>query len=229
MPHSLSTTSATERADARQLLGAARLYVCTDARRRTGDFADFVDAAYRGGVDVIQLRDKSIDVDEELAAFETLADAARRHGRLFAANDRADVAALVHADVLHLGQRDLTTAQARRFVDPRVLLGRSTHTRAQADEARTGDPDYYCVGPVWPTPTKPGRAAVGVDLVRRVAADDDGSTPWFAIGGINQENVHEVTAAGARRICVVRAVTDAEDPQDAARSLRAALPPPDAS
>lgn len=221
-PHSVEQPPVRERA--LELLGAARLYVCTDARLNTGDFAEFVDAAYRGGVDIIQLRDKSLDAGDELGMFEVLADAARRHGKLFAANDRADVAALSGADVLHLGQRDIPIGSARSLVDSRVLFGQSTHSREQAAAARVGDPDYYCIGPVWPTPTKPGRAAVGLDAVRAVAADDDGSAPWFAIGGIDLDNVHEVVEAGARRICVVRAVTRAEDPEAAARALIGALP-----
>lgn len=209
---------------ASELLDAARLYVCTDARRDTADFAEFVDAAYRGGVDIIQLRDKSIDAADELETFEVLADAARRHGKLFAANDRADVAALSGAHVLHLGQGDIPIGSARTLVDSRVLFGQSTHSRDQAAAARAGDSDYYCIGPVWPTPTKPGRAAVGLEAVRAVAADDDGSVPWFAIGGIDLHNVLEVAEAGARRICVVRAVTRADDPEAAARALIGALP-----
>lgn len=149
MPHPSSADRTHDRQDAQRLLDDARLYVCTDARSATGDFADFVDAAYRGGVDIIQLRDKTLDAGDELEAFAVLADAARRHGRLFAANDRADVAALAGVDILHLGQRDITVSQARRFVDPRVLFGRSTHARAQAAAARTDDADYYCIGPVW--------------------------------------------------------------------------------
>jgi len=220
----LSASQAPVRQDALRMLDPARLYVCTDARQSTGDFADFVDAAYRGGVDIIQLRDKSLDAGDELEVFAILSEAARRHGRLFAANDRADVAALAGADILHLGQRDITIDEARTFVEARVLFGQSTHARGQAAAARTGESDYYCIGPVWPTPTKPGRPAVGLEAVREVAADDDGSAPWFAIGGIDLDNVHEVAEAGARRICVVRAVTQAEDPEAAARALRGALP-----
>lgn len=207
----------------REQLHRAQLYLCTDARLGTGDFADFVDAAYRGGVDIIQLRDKHLDAGDELEYFELLAAAARRHGRLFAANDRADVALLAGADILHLGQRDLGDDDARRVLPDDVLLGRSTHNRIQAQFAWGSAADYFCIGPVWPTPTKPGRAATGVEAVSQVAALHP-DKPWFAIGGIDRHNVGEVVAAGASRIVVVRAITLAEDPEEAARALRVQLP-----
>lgn len=207
----------------RDQLQRAQLYLCTDARLGTGDFVDFVDAAYRGGVDIIQLRDKHLDAGDELEYFDLLADAAHRHGRLFAANDRADVALLSGADVLHLGQRDLSDDDARRILPDDVLLGRSTHNRIQAQFAWGSAADYFCIGPVWLTPTKPGRAATGVEAVAQVAALHP-DKPWFAIGGINVHTVPDVVAAGANRIVVVRAITQAEDPEVAARALRAQLP-----
>ncbi|PJI94840.1 thiamine phosphate synthase [Luteimicrobium subarcticum] len=204
-------------------LGAARLYLCTDAREASGDLEDFLDAALRGGVDVVQLRDRGISTRRELELLELVADVAARHGALWAVNDRADLAALAGAPVLHTGQDDLPVAVARRLVGPDVLLGRSTHADAEASAADADpDVDYFCVGPVWPTPTKAGRPAVGLDLVRRVAASGP-TTPWFAIGGIDEETVHEVVAAGARRVVVVRAVTAADDPEAAARHLRAVV------
>ncbi|WP_019684101.1 thiamine phosphate synthase, partial [Mycobacterium avium] len=186
-------------------LAAARLYLCTDARRERGDLAEFADAALAGGVDVIQLRDKGspgeqrfgpLEARDELAACEILADAARRHGALFAVNDRADIARAAGADVLHLGQGDLPLEVARAFVGPDVLLGLSSHDRDQMAAAAAGPADYFCVGPCWPTPTKPGRAAPGLALVRAAAELHTGK-PWFAIGGIDAQRLPEVLDAGA--------------------------------
>jgi thiamine-phosphate pyrophosphorylase len=210
---------------------AARLYLCTDARRERGDLAQFADAALAGGVDIVQLRDKGsvgeqrfgpLEARDELAACAILADAARRHGALFAVNDRADVARAAGADVLHLGQGDLPVSVAREIVGPGTMIGLSTHDPAQAAAAAAGDADYFCVGPCWPTPTKPDRAAPGLQLVA-VAAGLGGDKPWFAIGGIDARRLPDVLDAGARRIVVVRAITAAEDPQAAAEQLSSAL------
>jgi thiamine-phosphate pyrophosphorylase len=215
----------------RNRLATARLYLCTDARRERGDLAEFADEALAGGVDIIQLRDKGstgerqlgpLEAREELAALEILADAARRHGALVAVNDRADVARAARADVLHLGQDDLPLAVARDIVARDTLIGRSAHDRDQVATAIKEDVDYFCVGPCWPTPTKPGRPAPGLPLVR-VAADLAHDKPWFAIGGIDADRLPEVLEAGARRIVVVRAITAAEDPRAAAEQLSSAL------
>lgn len=212
-------------------LARARLYLCTDARRERGDLAEFADAALAGGVDIIQLRDKGsageqrfgpLEARGELAALEILADAARRHEALLAVNDRADIARAAHADVLHLGQDDLPLPIAREIIGPDVLVGRSTHDRDQVSAAAAEDVDYFCVGPCWPTPTKPGRPAPGVELLR-FAAEQAGAKPWFAIGGIDAPRLPEVLAAGARRVVVVRAITAADDPRAAAAALRATL------
>ncbi|WP_431234917.1 thiamine phosphate synthase [Mycolicibacterium psychrotolerans] len=211
-------------------LATARLYLCTDARRERGDLAEFADAALAGGVDIIQLRDKGspgeqqfgpLEARDELAALEILAESARRHGALVAVNDRADIARAARADILHLGQDDLPLAVARD-VAPQALIGRSTHQSGEAARAITEDVDYFCVGPCWPTPTKPGRPAPGLDLVRDVAAMGS-AKPWFAIGGIDEQRLPEVLEAGATRIVVVRAITGADDPKAAAERLRAAL------
>ncbi|MEO3933936.1 thiamine phosphate synthase [Micrococcaceae bacterium Sec7.4] len=221
----------------------ARLYLCTDARRDRGDFADFVDAAFAGGVDIIQLRDKSLEAAEELELLEVLHQAAHRHGRLWAVNDRADLASLSGAPVFHIGQKDIPLGAARGFLGKDTVIGLSTHSPEQVDAAIAAAPgrnglDYFCVGPVWATPTKPGRDAVGLELVRyaadairRAAHSAGGKTggkvagvvPWFAIGGIDLGNVEQVVEAGAHRIVVVRAITEADDPADAARALLAAL------
>jgi len=215
------------RAIATPSLAAARLYVCTDSRADRGDFADFVDAAYSGGVDIIQLRDKTIEAAEELELLTVLRDAAERHEKLWAVNDRADIARLSGSPVLHLGQKDMPLPAARSLLNDDVVLGLSSHAPEQVDAALAaaarGETDYFCVGPLWATPTKPGRAGVGLDLVRY--ADSTGtSVPWFAIGGIDHGNVAQVVEAGARRVVVVRAITEASDPADAARRLLAELP-----
>jgi len=203
-------------------LADVRLYLCTDSRARQGDLAEFLAAALRGGVDIVQLREKGLEAKAELAVLEVFADAARRHGALWAVNDRADVALAAGADVLHLGQDDLPVPAARRVIGGAPLVGRSTHDRAQVDAAELEpDVDYFCVGPTWPTPTKPGRPAPGLDLTRYAAAT--ATRPWFAIGGIDADRLDEVLAAGARRIVVVRAITDADDPAAAVTALRAAL------
>jgi thiamine-phosphate pyrophosphorylase len=213
-------------------LATARLYLCTDARRERGDLAEFADAALAGGVDIIQLRDKGsageqkfgpLEAKQEIEALEVLRDAARKHGALFAVNDRADIARAAVADVLHLGQDDLPLQVARDIVGARPVIGRSCHDATQAHHAATEEVDYFCVGPCWPTPTKPGRSAPGLDLVRAVAALHP-EKPWFAIGGIDEQRLPEVLDAGATRVVVVRAITGADDPQAAATRLAAALP-----
>ncbi|UYP18302.1 thiamine phosphate synthase [Rhodococcus sp. Z13] len=219
--------------DPRGRLATARLYLCTDARRDTGDLADFVEEALAGGVDIVQLRDKDsagekkfgrIEAREELAALEIIAEACSRHGALMAVNDRADVALASGADILHLGQGDLPVQYARRILGDEIVIGRSTGSRAQAALADIEEGvDYFASGPVWDTPTKPGRTAAGLEVTREVAQSQP-KRPWFAIGGIDLERVPEVVAAGATRIAVVRAITKAEDPRAAAAALKAALP-----
>ncbi|SEH50476.1 thiamine-phosphate diphosphorylase [Mycolicibacterium rutilum] len=215
----------------RERLASASLYLCTDARRERGDLAEFVDAALAGGVDIVQLRDKGspgeqrfgpLEARQELDALEVLADAARRHGALLAVNDRADIALAAGADVLHLGQDDLPLSVARGIVGAEPVIGRSTHDAAQVDAAVAEAVDYFCVGPCWPTPTKPGRPAPGLDLVR-YAAGLHTDKPWFAIGGVDAQRLPEVLAAGARRVVVVRAITAADDPRAAGQQLKDAL------
>jgi thiamine-phosphate pyrophosphorylase len=209
----------------RDRLDDAYLYLCTGARRDSRDLAEFAEAALAGGVDILQLRDKPdagtpLEAKQVIAALEVLAVACARHGALLACNDRADVALAVGADVLHLGQDDLPVPVARRIIGADPLIGRSTHASAEsAESAKEPGVDYFCVGPCWPTPTKPGRPAPGLELIREVAASGT-DRPWFAIGGIDRpERLERVLAAGARRVVVVRAITEAADPYEAARAF----------
>ncbi|TAL25636.1 MAG: thiamine phosphate synthase [Frankiales bacterium] len=204
----------------RARLADARLYLCTPSRP---DLPEFLDAVLSGGVDVVQLREKGLEAREEIALCEVVAEAARRHGALWSVNDRADVASVAGPDVLHLGQDDLPVAAARRILGADVLVGRSCHDEQQVTDAslQTGV-DYFCVGPTWPTPTKPGRPAPGLPLTR-FAAGLGTDRPWFAIGGIDEANLDQVLDAGARRVVVVRALTEAADPHAAAARLKARL------
>lgn len=204
-------------------LSNAYLYLCTDARQERGDFKTFIEAAYRGGVDIIQLRDKNIDVVTELQVLEVLSEVAGRHNALWAVNDRADIAAIAGAPIIHVGQDDLGASDVRRIVTRTTLVGRSSHSIEEAmSELADQDVNYFAVGPCWPTPTKPGRPAPGLSLVKQVA-ELAPTKPWFAIGGIDENNLDQVLAAGAKRIVVVRAITEADDPERAAATLRARL------
>jgi thiamine-phosphate pyrophosphorylase len=204
-------------------LADARLYLCTDARQRQGDLSWFLNDVLSNGVDIIQLRDKSMEAAEELRYLEMFRKACAAHGALLAVNDRADVARVAGADVLHLGQGDLPVRLARSVLGADPLIGLSSHTPAQA-AAASAEPaiDYFCTGPVWATPTKPGRPAAGLDLVR-YAAGLGTARPWFAIGGIDEGNLAEVLDAGATRIVVVRVITEADHPGAAAARLAARL------
>jgi thiamine-phosphate pyrophosphorylase len=203
----------------RERLSAARLYLVCDARPRA-----FLDAALRGGVDVIQLRDKTLTGDAELiAAARPFRAAAGDAGALFVLNDRPDLVDACGADGVHVGQDDASPAQARAAVGRDRIVGRSTHAPDQLAAADADpDVDYLAVGPVHATPTKPGRPAAGLAYVEH-AAGVGPSTPWFAIGGIDPSTAPAVIAAGARRIVVVRAITEAADPEAAARELTCAL------
>ena len=200
-------------------LAAARLYlVCGN---QTGTF---LDAALRGGVDIVQLRMKDADDNAVLAAASRFRHACRAHGALLIINDRPDLAAAAEADGVHVGQDDVAVAEARRSVGSRRLVGLSTHTPDQVDAAAQAGVDYIGVGPVNETPTKPGRPAVGLELVRYAACH--ATVPFFAIGGLGVPNIEAVREAGARRIAVVRALTEAADAEKVARDLRGAVTRP---
>ena len=209
----------------RERLAATRLYFVCESRPPGQDVRELLDAALRGGADLIQLRDKGADHSTLIAAARPFREAADDHAALFILNDRADLVAACGADGVHVGQDDLPVAEARRIAGPDALVGLSTHSEAEVDSAcgARGDdrPDQLSVGPIWETPTKEGRPATGLGLVEYAARA--ATLPWFAIGGIDTENVGAVVAAGARRIVVVRAIRDAGDPERAARFLRQAL------
>jgi len=197
----------------RERLAKARLYLVCPARPRA-----WLEAAVAGGVDILQLRDKSLDDDGLVAAAREF----QGTGALFILNDRPELVEACGADGVHVGQDDASPADARAAVGRERIVGRSTHAPAQAAAAQADpDVDYVAIGPVHATPTKPGRAAAGLGYVEYAAKTIE--KPWFAIGGLNPDNVNEVTARGASRIVVVRAIADAEDPRRAAEELRAAL------
>jgi thiamine-phosphate pyrophosphorylase len=203
--------------DPRQALQSARLYLVCDERSD-----EFLERALRGGVDLVQLRIKDAADDVIVSVARRYRAVCAAHGAPLILNDRPDLVDAAGADGVHVGQDDVAVADARRLVGPDRLVGLSTHSPAQIDAAGAEPAlDYIGVGPVHATPTKPGRAAVGLELVAYAAAN--ARTPFFAIGGIDAGNVAAVRGAGADRIAVVRALTDAHDPEAAARALRSAI------
>ena len=207
----------------RERLERARLYVVTGVRP---DLAKFLDEVLSAGVDIVQLREKEAQASDLIRWGQTFRRAAERHGALFIVNDRPEVAQELQADGVHLGQDDLSPAEAREVLGPDAIIGVSTHAPDQWDGAST-EADYLCAGPVWETPTKPGRPAAGLEYIRH-ATNSAERRPWFAIGGINERNLPEVIDAGATRIVVVRAVTEAAEPAGAVRSLVDGLRPSEA-
>ncbi|MEX1141261.1 MAG: thiamine phosphate synthase [Thermoleophilaceae bacterium] len=207
-----------ELAQRNERLARARLYLVAD-----GGMSDAaLDAALRGGVDMVQLRDRELDDDAlawRAAAWRDLCD---HHGALLWINDRPDLAAATRADGVHVGQDDMPVAQARELAGPDVLVGLSTHSPLQLEAGIDAGADQLSVGPVWETPTKAGRPATGLEYVS-AAARLRPPVPWFAIGGIDRSNVGDVVAAGAERIVVLRAIRNAADPGAAAAQLRAPL------
>jgi len=206
--------------DRRERLRAARLYLVCDAQAD-----DFLEAVLGAGVDILQLRMKDRSDDAIVAAGQRFARAAARFDALFILNDRPDLVADADADGVHVGQDDTPVEVARTRVGSDRLVGLSTHSPEQVETAATVPVDYIGVGPVHETPTKPGRPAVGLELVRYAA--QHAQVPFFAIGGISPANVRAVREAGAARIAVVRALTEAADPAAVARALRARVTVPD--
>jgi thiamine-phosphate pyrophosphorylase len=198
-------------------LDDARLYFVVEASASDR----LLDSALAGGCDLLQLRDHDASDEELLAAAERFRDACDVHGALFVVNDRPELALQAGADGVHVGQDDLPVDAVRRLVGPDVFIGLSTHSPGQFEAALASDADYVSVGPIWETPTKAGRPAAGLDYVRYAAAH--ATKPWFAIGGIDAENIGELVAAGARRAVVVRAIRDADDPRAVASALKSRL------
>jgi thiamine-phosphate pyrophosphorylase len=201
-------------------LEQSRLYLVLEARPHGEDPSALLDAALRGGVDVVQLRDKDLPDDDLVRASEPFRRACDAYGALFVLNDRPDLVEACGADGVHVGQADASVAEARATVGPDCIVGLSIETEAQLDAIAGAD--YLGVGAVFATPTKTDSVAAGLEFVRATAAR--ASVPWFAIGGIELANVAEVVAAGAPGVAVVRAIRDADDPEAAARALKVAVP-----
>jgi thiamine-phosphate pyrophosphorylase len=207
----------------RERLRTARLYFCCEARPGGEDPEPLLRAALNGGVDIVQLREKELPRREvELAAltFRRLCDT---YSALFIVNDDPDLARACNADGVHVGQDDMAASDVRSAVGPDAIVGLSTHSEEQIVAAAEQPVDYVSVGPIWETPTKAGRPAVGLGLIRHAAARSP--HPFFAIGGIDPSNAAQVVDAGAQRICVVRAIRDAKDPTVVAEELRNAFAP----
>jgi len=207
----------------RERLRTARLYFVCEANPGGDDPEPLLRAALDGGVDIVQLRDKEADTRVIERAADTFRRICDTYAVPFILNDDPELAMSVRADGVHIGQDDMSVEEARAIIGPNHLLGLSTHSEDQIAAAhqisREGAPiDHISVGPINETPTKPGRAATGLELIHHAAST--ATLPFFAIGGIDQDNVLEVLQAGARRICVVRAIRDAADPTAVAAGLR---------
>jgi thiamine-phosphate pyrophosphorylase len=202
-------------------LASARLYLCTDGRGGGERLEAFLDDVLEGGVDVVQLREKSMEARHQLELARQFRAACTRHDALFIVNDRVDLAIAAKADGVHLGQDDVPPALARRLLPGGFIVGRSTHSEEDVARSETEPVDYIAAGPVFQTPTKPGRAATGLGLIRHAATTV--TRPWFAIGGIGHGNLGTISEAGATRIVVVRALTETPEPAKAARMLHEAL------
>lgn len=212
-------------ADSRQRLRSSRLLLVTDPRP---DLAERVRAAVRGGVDVVQLREKNAPAAGLLPLAQEIAAACAEHGALFTINDDIELARLCAGNGtpvagIHLGQEDATTAEARNTLGTGAIVGRSAGTIEEARRAIREGADYLGIGSVYATPTKPDTDVSGLDLLRALSAERP-PVPWFAIGGVTRETAAEVAAAGAPGFAVVRAVLDADDPESVARELRSHLP-----
>jgi thiamine-phosphate pyrophosphorylase len=207
----------------RERLRTARLYLCCEARPHGEDPEPLLAAALRGGVDIVQLREKSLPQREIELAAQTFRRLCDNHSALFIVNDDPDLARACDADGVHVGQDDLAATEARGLLGPDAVIGLSTHSEQQIAASATAPVNYISVGPIWETPTKQGRPAVGLELISHAASQ--APHPFFVIGGIDASNVSTVIEAGARRLCVVRAIRDAVDPAAAAQELRSALAP----
>jgi thiamine-phosphate pyrophosphorylase len=205
----------------RERLRTARLYFVCDARPHGEDPERLLRAALSGGVDIVQLREKQLgraEIERAAATFRRVCDT---YSALFIVNDDPDLARSCDADGVHVGQDDASAEQARELLGPDAIVGLSTHSDEQIAAADERPVDHISVGPIWETPTKAGRPAVGLDLISHAA--EHASHPFFGIGGIDASNADQVVRAGARRLCVVRAIRDAANPTVAAEELRRAF------
>jgi thiamine-phosphate pyrophosphorylase len=207
----------------RERLRTARLYFVCEAMPRGADPEPLLRAALDGGADIVQLRDREVDRDLLERSARTFRRLCDTHGALFVVNDDPYLARSAGADGVHVGQDDMPPEEARDVLGTEAIVGLSTHSPEQLAASAAAPVDYVSAGPIWETPTKEGRPGVGLGYVRHAA--EHAPHPFFAIGGIDTTNAAEVVAAGARRLCVVRAIRDADDPQAAAEELRAALAP----
>jgi len=208
----------------RDLLPGVMLYLVTDSTPRSGPVEEFLARVIEAGVGMVQLRERRLGDRELLRAARAFSAVCRDNGALFVVNDRVDIAVLAGADGVHIGQSDVHAEDVRRLAGEDFIIGLSSHSRDEFDAAHASAADYVGVGPVFETPTKPGRPAVGLELVQYAAAR--ASKPFFAIGGIGTENVARVRAAGAKAISVVRAISDVDDPDAAVRELLASMASP---
>jgi thiamine-phosphate pyrophosphorylase len=207
----------------RQRLRWARLYFVCDARPHDKDPEALLNAAMSGGAGMIELRDREHPRNAVERSGHTFRRLANTYGALFIVNDDPHLALELRADGVHVGQDDMDPADARRIMGPDAIIGLSTHSREQIEAAASASVDYISVGPIWETPTKEGRPATGLELIREAAGIAE--RPFFAIGGIDAGNVEQVVSAGADRLCVVRAIRDAENPRAAATALFGAVDP----
>jgi thiamine-phosphate pyrophosphorylase len=207
--------------DRRDRLAAARLYLCTGIRDGAGDLSRFLDAVLSAGVDIVQMREKAASIDSKREAARVFRRLTDEHAALFIVNDDPNLATSCDADGVHLGQEDMAPEAARRLLGEDLLMGRSTHSSDELVRALDEPVDYLGVGPVRATPTKPGRKGVGLEYVRYAA--EVSTKPFFVTGGMGVGTIPLALEAGASRVVVVRALTEAPDPAGAAKELRALL------
>lgn len=207
----------------RERLRTARLYFVCDARPGGEDPETLLRAALSGGADIVQLREKELDRAEIERAAATFRRVCDTYSVPFVVNDDPDLARSCGADGVHLGQDDGSIEAARALLGPAAIIGLSTHSEEQIEASNEADVDHISVGPIWETPTKAGRPGVGLELISYAA--EHAAHPFFAIGGIDSGNAAEVVRAGARRLCVVRAIRDAADPTAVAEALRGGVAP----
>lgn len=199
-------------------LAGRRFYLCVSDRP---DLADFVDNCIRGGVDIVQYRDKEADARAILKRGALVRDVCRSHGVPFILNDRPDLAFELGADGVHVGQDDCPVKTARRILGPNAIIGLSTHSQDDLIASEREPVDYISVGPINPTPTKPGRPGVGLGYLRFAA--NESSVPFYVTGGVNPRSIGDLLESGATRFVAVRWLTEAIDPQAHAAELRRAI------